>query len=345
MSRLKYCPGFIKDVNPERNIAMNARIRRRRRYVNVLFLAATVTTLLAPLMISDTGNVSFYGLSGQKVEHVITDDKSYEIRRKMTVPLLVGYIGKTNSVMTSQFTIADVSYTGSWAWIDDGNGDYRINFLTSGTFTPAKAITIDVFLIGGGGGGRTITNSTGGGCGGGGGYTGTWKSIALNANQAYTITIGSGGAAGANGGITSAFDHSANGGFGAGAGAGGNGSSGGGANANGGVAGGNGGSDGSNGTAVNSIPGGTGQLTTTKAFGESSGILFGGGGGGGGSATNYNGGTGGNGGGANGGYAGNNGSSAAANTGGGGGGAGYVASGTRYGGSGGSGLCVIRNHR
>ena len=57
--------------------------------------------------------------------------------------------------------------------IDDLNGNWRIKFLTSGSFTPLVAMNIDAFLLGGGTGGNvggtgTATNSGGGGGGSGG---------------------------------------------------------------------------------------------------------------------------------------------------------------------------------
>ena len=45
------------------------------------------------------------------------------------------------------------TYTGTYSLIDDGNGNWRIKFLSSGKFTPAKDMTVDVFIVGGGGGG------------------------------------------------------------------------------------------------------------------------------------------------------------------------------------------------
>lgn len=350
MSRLKYCPELAKDVSPDRRIALNARFRRRRRYINVLFLAAAVTTLCAPTMFNvDTDNTSFFGLSGQSVEHILTGDQAAEIKRKVTVPLLAGYIGKTNSVMASDFTAADVTYTGSWAWVDDGiiNGQkaFRIKFLTSGTFTPAKAIIIDVFLVGGGGGGGNANGVSGGIGGGGGGYAGTWSSITISAGTSYPVVIGAGGTAQTNGGSTS-FNatYSKSGGIGGVQNDtyGKNGGSGGGAGSYT-TSAGAGGSNGANGSASGTLTGGVGQGTTTYEFGDSSLTLYGGGGGGGAGA-NGGAGAGGAGGGAAGGATYNGGNSASANTGGGGGGAGRASS-LLYGGSGGSGICVIRNHR
>lgn len=42
---------------------------------------------------------------------------------------------------------------GTYQVRDDGDGNWRIKFLSSGTFTPLKNMVIDAFLVGGGGGG------------------------------------------------------------------------------------------------------------------------------------------------------------------------------------------------
>ncbi len=56
------------------------------------------------------------------------------------------------------FKSDDFTNTGSYLWVDDGNGNYRIKFLSSGVFTPRKRIVIDAFLVGGGAGsGYTAT--------------------------------------------------------------------------------------------------------------------------------------------------------------------------------------------
>ena len=47
----------------------------------------------------------------------------------------------------------DFTYTGEYLLIDDNDGNWRLKFLTSGTFIPLTDIMIDVFLVGGGGGG------------------------------------------------------------------------------------------------------------------------------------------------------------------------------------------------
>lgn len=266
---------------------------------------------------------------------------------------LVGYIGKTNSVLSSSFTESDFTYTGSKTWVDDGDGNWRLKFLSSGTFTPTKRVKIDLFLVGGGGGGG-YGYSDYAGAGGGGGYTNTVLSVTLVANQSYTITVGSGGnpgtanvSPGTSGGSSSAFGYSASGGQ-PGAGgysvphSGGAGGSGGGSATYSALVSGSGGFNGSDGGSHGSTSGGVGQHTTTREFGEVAGTLYSGGGGGGAYST-ANGSGGAGGGGAGGinatssyGTAGTN------NLGGGGGGGGAQ---QRAGGAGGSGIIVIRNKR
>lgn len=162
---------------------------------------------------------------------------------------------------------------GTYQVRDDGDGNWRIKFLSSGTFTPLRDMVIDAFLVGGGGSG-----STGGA---GSGYTNTLKSIVLAANTPYSIEIGAGGAAldktsplstGKAGGNTSAFSVTANGGDGGQRGyAGGNGGSGGGSYDTDRKKGYDGGTDGGYGGGPK---GGTGQGTTTREFGESTGDLY-----------------------------------------------------------------------
>ena len=182
------------------------------------------------------------------------------------------------------------TYTGTYEYIDDGAGNWRIKFLTSGVFTPLKDMSIDAFLVGAGaGGGKTpsTTGSTpGASSGGGGGFTKTARSVNLNKNTAYEIVIGVGGAPEVDGGNTSAFNETVSGGKkggritgdqkGVAGGAGGSG--GGGANTA--LASGVGGSDGSDGGSTTRGAGGTGQGTTTREFGEATGDLYSGGGGG-----------------------------------------------------------------
>lgn len=243
------------------------------------------------------------------------------------------------------FGPTDFTYTGAYTWVDDGAAGWRLKFLTSGTFTPLKNVTVDVFLVGGGAGGHDGVANLRGGGGGGGGRTATSLNLTLTANTAYSCVIGAGGGRNSNGGTTSIsqLSLSAIGGTASANCPGGAGGSGGGGGDSG-----AGGSDGANGTSSN-YAGGAGQGTTTREFGTAGQPLYAGGGGAGGGQYSYSsgGGAGGAGGGANGGaQVAGVGGTAAANTGGGGGGGGSDDdSTTGNGGSGGSGIIIFRNKR
>ena len=228
-------------------------------------------------------------------------------------------------------TIPEFTYTGDYEIVNDSDepitvsqDNWKIRFLTSGTltFTNLNGAEggIDVFLVGGGGNGETIRGARGGG----GGYTKTVKGVSIAIATPYTVTIG------ASSGTSSAFGASANGASGA------NGGSGGGGGGSSSGTPGNGGSNGGNGTAGKVSGGGTGQGTTTREFGESTGKLYSGGGGGSAAKAGAAGDSTAGAGAAFGGAAKNG----VANTGG-GGGAAY--SGTA--GAGGSGIVIIRNVR
>ncbi len=248
-------------------------------------------------------------------------------------------MGTADTILTANWLT--YTYTGTSTFIDDGNGNWRIKFLTNGTFTPTSTwdIYIEAFLVGGGGGGGTGAGSSNfGGSGGGGGYVTHDGVFLLTKDTPYTIAIGAGGGSQAAGGSTTAFGYSATGGAGGIlAGAGGAGGSGGGSYGGSQTAGVNGGSDGSDGTYSSPNIGGIGQSRTTREFGSATGDLYAGGGGSGAFATGAGlGGAGGGGNGANRAVSGNPGT---ANTGGGGGGAGALGA---AGGSGGSGIVVIK---
>lgn len=259
---------------------------------------------------------------------------------------------RNNQIKTvGNTTKYNFTYDGNYAIIDGNTDNWRVRFLTSGTFTPLTNMTIDAFLVGGGAGGSGTSDSVGRG-GGGGGYTATYSAVSLTANTAYTITVGLGGAggngtSGETGGTSTAFGYSALGGS-ANAKNGGNGGSGGGMAGNSTVINGSGGGAyGNNGLTNNQYTIGLGQGSTTCEFGEgtllacNSGYeLFSGGGGGGAyEATGALGGAGGAGGGGAGGNKYLGGNSGTANTGGGGGGgAGF----NQGGGRGGSGIIIIR---
>ena len=197
--------------------------------------------------------------------------------------------------------IPDFSYTGNYAIIDDGDGNKRVKFYTSGTLVMSKTCVVDAFYVGGGSGGASQASTSGFAPGGGGGYTATHHAITLEANTEYAITIGAGGVGTStltpsNGGETNAFGFSISGGQGA------NGGSGGGATGlsrdnNHNAEGGDGGSNGLGGEkayhytastsgTTESTTQGTGQGTTTAEFGEEGNELYSGGGGGAGLWTN-----------------------------------------------------------
>lgn len=89
-------------------------------------------------------------------------------------------------------------------------------FLSSGTFTPAKALSCDYLVVAGGGGG---SSDTGGGGGAGGFRTSIGGSpLAITANSATTVTIGAGGSGAGSNGSNSVFATITSTGGGAGAG-------------------------------------------------------------------------------------------------------------------------------
>ena len=224
---------------------------------------------------------------------------------------------------------------------------------------PDGFTSADIFCVGGGGGGGNGYRFTKeayqqGGGGGGGGYTATVSNIGVAAGQVLNCVVGAGGApngtlsgAGGTGGTTSvsrsgAVLCTANGGYGGFNANSGSGSSGGSAGGSGGYndldsnpiirAGDAGYSDGK-GTSAH-----PGQGRTTRAFGEAGNTLYAGGGGGGG-VTHGGPGAGGAGGGGAGSY--DTGNPGIANTGGGGGGGDLYAT-AEWGGTGGSGVILIR---
>ena len=270
----------------------------------------TVKATLSGQTTTQTVNITQYGVYRIAIVYRITPDFTYS--------------GDYQVVQDNDAPISDFA---NW------KGNWKIRFLTSGTFTITNMYgwngNIDVFLVGGGGG--TGSYYTGGA---GGGYTTTTKNKTISANVPYDIVIGSGGNnSGGNGGNTTAFESSANGGKGVSSRDpnGGNGGSGGGTYQA--TTGGNGGSDGNDGQS-GQASGGTGQGTTTKELEEPSGKLYSGGGAGG-SVKGITG-TGGEGGGAK------PGEDAEDNT---GGGAGGGKDDRRLGSTGGSGIVIIRNAR
>lgn len=249
-----------------------------------------------------------------------------------------GSVQSRTALLTVKNLKPEYTYSGTASLVDDGSGNYRLKFLTSGklkfTNLGSFANSIDIFAVGGGAGSASGLWAAGGG----GGYTTTKKAVAIDEGVEYTVTVGAGGSAGGNAGGTSSFGDLASA---AGGGSKTNiqsgGSGGGGSGKNG--PGGNGGSDGSAGSdGYHGSAKGSGQGTTTREFGLSNGTLYSGGGGG---ATDYaedyeSPGTGGAGGGGRGASPNRSGTAGATNTGGGGGGGSQA---------GGSGIVIIRNKR
>lgn len=218
-----------------------------------------------------SGVVVFKGLSSGTWTVTITGD---------------GKTAQKNVVITTDYstaisfnTIPEFTYTGDYEIVNDSDepitvsqDNWKIRFLTSGTLTftnlSGAENGIDVFLVGGGAKGLngTAPSNEYYGSGGGGGYTSTKRGISVQANTSYTITVG------AESGNTSAFNTTAEGASGINGGSGG---AGGFWNGYGGVI--YGGQDGANGnkhSGGESLSGGTGQGTTTREFGESSGRLY-----------------------------------------------------------------------
>jgi hypothetical protein len=153
-------------------------------------------------------------------------------------------------------------------------------FLSSGTFTPATALSCDVLVVAGGGGGGSGVFSAGGGGGAGGIFYATSQSVGTSGQ---TITVGGGGAGGvyptaqngtngSNSSFASLTAGVAGGGGGTGATVGNNGGSGGGGGAGTTIAGGSSTQTGTGGTGYG-FAGGTATAGTAAAGGGGSGAV------------------------------------------------------------------------
>lgn len=286
----------------------------------------------------------------------LTSAATYSVYCKVTNA--AGSVNSRTATLTVQSSQPSYTYSGSHTLVKEGTYDWKLTLKSSSKLKFETLGTgdgnIEVFLLGGGGGGNLS--------GGGGGFTKT-STITVKTDTEYTAIIGAGGSPGSSsgtGGTTSFHNLSVEGGkagYSEGS-KGGKGGSAGGSYGNQGIAG-NGGSNGGNGGGQGyqekqddgsyiwkTGTGQTGQGTTTREFGESSGTLYSGGGGGGAAKqTSHNSkGYGGDGGGGHGAYRAYGTSAATAggtNTGGGGGGGSTNANSK----AGGSGIIVIRNKR
>ena len=246
-------------------------------------------------------------------------------------------------------SVGDLGGTAFNAAVATG-ADLWLTFTVSQNYTvPAGFQAVDICCVGGGAGSGTYSDVSGGG---GGGYVTNTYGLGVYGGQVMSVVVGSGGAGAKSGGGASYITNlaSANGApsLAAVTKHGGNGGSGGGAGGwysnrdyNG--PGANGGSDGSNGNSsrptINDPKGGTGQGTTTRAWGN--GTLYAGGGGGGGASNFQTGGAGGVGGGGKGANYRGVGNNGALNT---GGGAGGTSAGIyeNYNAVGGSGIVLLK---
>lgn len=294
------------------------------------------------------------------------------------MPNAVGFVANSTfylyGVAKLGTTPAIVPYaTGGDTIMTDGTYWYH-TFVSSGTFTPQKALSCDYLVVAGGGGGGA--NAGGGGGAGGlrstvtatGGGGSLESALSLSASTNYTVTIGAGGTRGSTNGSTTPTNGSnsvfgsitsTGGGYGinpnasgiaggSGGGAAGSGSQTGGAGtsnqgyAGGGssfgfVAGGGGGAGAVGGSSSSGVSGNGGAGVATSISGTS--VTYAGGGGGG-LESSGTAGTGGAGGGGNGSGANGNGVAGTSNTGGGGGGGSN--GGAVFGGNGGSGIVIVR---
>jgi len=103
----------------------------------------------------------------------------YGVAKLGTTPAIVPYATGGDTIMT------------------DGTYWYH-TFLSSGTFTPRKAITCDYLVVAGGGGGSGAFGDGGGGGGAGGYRTSIGGSPLSLGTSAYTVTVGAGGATNTN---------------------------------------------------------------------------------------------------------------------------------------------------
>lgn len=323
----------------------------------------TITTNSDGIITVSSNNTSIATVSLSDKTVTVTAKSGGTAIITVSIAAATNYTSPSNKTCNVNVTglFPSYSYTGTSSLknaSDYGlNGNYQVLALTgSGVFSSSASFAADIFMVGGGAGGNEGAHH--GGAGGGSGRTITNRNINIS-TQPIAVTIGAGGPGGTGGGSYSANLGSVGGNtvFGTYSVSGGSVATsaiegGAGGSGGGGVNGGYGnwpqydgcigGSDGSDG-ASGDYAGGSGQGTTTRAFGESNATLFAGGGGGGGQYSSGKGAAGGAGGGGAGGSVGRNGTNGTTNTGGGGGGGGggYNASGYD-GGTGGSGIILIR---
>jgi hypothetical protein len=160
--------------------------------------------------------------ANQTIAYAVLTSGSWATANPITSILIASTAG--NLVADSTFSLYGVAATGTTPAIapfasggnivaNDGTYWYHA-FLSSGTFTPFKALSCDMLVVAGGGaGGASAAGGTGGG--GAGGLLG-FTSQSLTAIN-HTVTVGAGGAAqtSVNGGNTAVGNNGSNSVFGA----------------------------------------------------------------------------------------------------------------------------------
>jgi hypothetical protein len=110
-------------------------------------------------------------------------------------------VGSTFSLYGIKAYATESTPKASGGYIYADSTYYYHSFLSSGTFTPSQALTVDYLVVAGGGGGST--NEAGGGGAGGlrstvtstGGLGTLESALSLSSATNYTVTVGGGGAA------------------------------------------------------------------------------------------------------------------------------------------------------
>lgn len=146
--------------------------------------ATTSYMTLNALLWSDTAAITTISCTGNLAQY--STFYLYGVAALGTTPAIVPYATGGDTIMT------------------DGTYWYH-TFISSGTFTPQKALTAHYLVVAGGGGGGNGLNGGGGGGGAGGlrstvtatGGGGSLESaLSLASGTGYTVTIGAGGAGG-----------------------------------------------------------------------------------------------------------------------------------------------------
>lgn len=103
---------------------------------------------------------------------------------------------RTMTIANSKIDERSFNFTGRYNFHDEGDGQWNLEFLESGTLTFNRSANVDVWCVGGGGGGApsaSVANNNSAGGGGGGGYTEMGTGLRVVAGTAYPVVVGNGG--------------------------------------------------------------------------------------------------------------------------------------------------------